>query len=69
MKLLVTGGRGGLGRAVVRAAGSGDSVVGVGANQVDVCERDAVVATLRSHCPEVVINCAAFTNIDGCVTR
>jgi dTDP-4-dehydrorhamnose reductase len=66
MKVLVTGAAGMLGRDVVlAAANAGHQVVGFGHAELDVGERDAVTAKLELERPDVVINCAAWTDVDG----
>ena len=65
MKVLVTGAAGQLGREMVRVAGTA-VVAGLTRADLDVTDRDAahtVVAGLR---PDVVVNCAAWTDVDGC---
>jgi len=64
--LLVTGAGGMLGRDVVRAASRrGHGVYGVDRAKLDICDADAVLAVLGRLQPDVVINCAAFTDVDG----
>ena len=66
MKVLVTGAGGMLGRDVVLAAGNaGHDVVGFGHTELDVADRDAVSAKVGLERPDVVINCAAWTDVDG----
>jgi dTDP-4-dehydrorhamnose reductase len=66
MKLLVTGAAGMLGRDVMQAAGNaGHEVVGYGHNELDVCDADAVAERIGDERPGVVINCAAWTDVDG----
>lgn len=66
MKLLVTGAAGMLGRDVMLAAGNaGHQVVGFGHAELDVGDADAVGAKLEGERPDVVINCAAWTDVDG----
>ena len=66
MKLLVTGAGGMLGRDVVLAAGNaGHEVVGFGHLELDVTNPDALGAKFELERPDVVINCAAYTNVDG----
>ncbi len=66
MKLLVTGAAGMLGRDVMLAAGNaGHQVVGFGHAELDIADADAVSAKLEGERPDVVINCAAWTDVDG----
>jgi dTDP-4-dehydrorhamnose reductase len=66
MKVLVTGAGGMLGRDAVLAAGNaGHDVVGFGHNELDVTDAAAVEARLEAERPDVVINCAAWTDVDG----
>jgi dTDP-4-dehydrorhamnose reductase len=66
MKLLVTGAAGMLGRDVLLAAGNaGHDVVGFGRAELDVTDREALRRKLDLERPDVVINCAAWTDVDG----
>ncbi len=66
MKLLVTGAAGMLGRDVMLAAGNaGHDVVGFGHNELDVTDDASVQGKLDAERPDVVINCAAWTDVDG----
>ncbi len=66
MKLLVTGAAGMLGRDVMLAAGNaGHEVVGFGHTDLDVTDAAAVEAKVEAERPGVVINCAAWTDVDG----
>jgi dTDP-4-dehydrorhamnose reductase len=66
MKVLVTGAAGMLGRDVMLAAGNaGHDVVGFGHSELDVADAEAVSAKLEGERPDVVINCAAWTDVDG----
>jgi dTDP-4-dehydrorhamnose reductase len=66
VKLLVTGAAGMLGRDVVLAAGNaGHDVVGFGRAELDVADAAAVAKKLDFERPDVVINCAAWTDVDG----
>lgn len=66
MKLLITGAAGMLGRDVMLAAdNAGHQVVGFGHTELDVGDDDAVSAKLQAERPNVVINCAAWTDVDG----
>src|SRR6476646_3368511 len=66
MKLLVTGAGGMLGRdTVVAAANAGHDVVGFGHTELDVTDAAGVEERLQAERPDVVINCAAWTDVDG----
>jgi dTDP-4-dehydrorhamnose reductase len=67
LKVLVTGARGLVGRAVEEYCSSiGDSVFSYDHQSLDIADRDRVMGTLTNDKPEVVINCAAWTDVDGC---
>ncbi len=66
MKLLVAGAAGMLGRDVMLAAGNaGHDVVGFGRAELDVTDPEALARKLDLERPDVVINCAAWTDVDG----
>ena len=66
MRLLVTGARGQLGRALERAvAHAGHEWIGVDLPELDITDRGAVLALVASERPHAVINCAAFTAVDA----
>jgi dTDP-4-dehydrorhamnose reductase len=65
MKILVTGGRGQLGRSVARrGAVHGHEVVAPGSAELDVRDPDRIAAQLDRVAPDLVINAAAFTAVD-----
>ncbi len=66
MRVLITGGQGQLGRALVRTAPAEAAVVALAASQCDVTDPTAVRAALAAHEPDVVFHCAAWTDVDGC---
>lgn len=72
-KILVTGCNGQLGRAIRNEYAkedvsfiNTDVVEGDGVIALDITDIDAVLALVRETKPEVIINCAAHTNVDGC---
>ena len=66
MKLLVTGAAGMLGRDVMLAAGNaGHQVVGYGHAELDIGDAAAVGVKIEGERPDVVLNCAAWTDVDG----
>lgn len=53
-------------RAAIRHCGSlGDEVVGLTRQDLDIGDRDAVYERLEQIRPDAVLNCAAYTNVDG----
>lgn len=63
---LVTGAGGMLGRDVLgRLAAAGVPAAGLARRDLDITGPDAVRAALDTHRPEVVVNCAAWTDVDG----
>jgi dTDP-4-dehydrorhamnose reductase len=67
MRLLVTGAAGMLGTDVVAAAAHHE-VVGLTRAELDITDADAVRAAVRDARPDAVVNCAAWTNVDGAET-
>ena len=66
MKIVVTGAAGMLGSDVVRvASGVRHEVVALGHDDVDVTNPADVERTIDRHRPGAVINCAAWTDVDG----
>jgi dTDP-4-dehydrorhamnose reductase len=66
MRLLVTGAAGMLGRDVVTAAGdAGHEVTALARAELDITDHDAVRAAIVAARPDAVINCAAWTDVDG----
>lgn len=79
MKILITGGKGQLGTQLINMINNKSSELGVLPEEIceaevraiDVEDLDIVsMAAVRNYFkefkPEVVINCAAYTNVDGC---
>jgi dTDP-4-dehydrorhamnose reductase len=67
VKVLVTGAGGQLGGELVRVCTeAGDDVVGAGHADLDIGDRDAVLGTVLSLRPDVVVNCGAWTAVDAC---
>lgn len=67
MKVAITGAAGLVGRAVtVHCAAQGDDVTAFAHEGLDITDRLLVKERLREVNPDVVINCAAWTDVDGC---
>src|SRR5204863_5224213 len=66
VRILVTGAGGMLGRDVVRAAEYvNHDVVGLAHADLDVTDERALRVAVRRAAPDVVVNCAAWTDVDG----
>lgn len=66
MKILVTGAKGQLGWELMRRAGEGDFMVtGVDLPEVDLCDGTQVGDAITATQPDLIINAAAYTNVDG----
>ncbi len=65
-KVLVTGAKGMLGSDVCQVLSSRHRVRGVDIDDFDMTDPDAVGAALAADRPELVIHCAAWTDVDGC---
>lgn len=66
MKTAVCGAAGNLGSAVIKAArAAGHEVCALDRHSLEVTDGDQVEAVLRRLQPQLVINCAAFTDVQG----
>lgn len=66
MRLLVTGSRGQLGRALAQAGPArGHAVAGYDLPELDITDAAAVRRLVEAERPDVVVNCAAFTAVDA----
>ena len=65
MRALITGAAGQLGSDLVAQFAPGD-VLGLDHAQLDVADRDAVLAAITSWQPDVIVHAAAWTDVDGC---
>jgi dTDP-4-dehydrorhamnose reductase len=67
LKIIITGAGGLVGRAMIsECAGRGDEVVALEHHALDIGDAAAVKETIAAQTPDVVINCAAWTDVDGC---
>ena len=67
MKVIVTGSSGLVGRAMVsHLSAEGESAIGLDHAALDITDGPAVENAFASERPDVVVNCAAWTDVDGC---
>lgn len=70
MRALVLGGTGMLGQAVVaHGRRRGVSVLGLDKARADITDRDSLLQWVDDYRPELIINCAAYTQVDDCETN
>ncbi|MGM0365705.1 MAG: dTDP-4-dehydrorhamnose reductase [Actinomycetota bacterium] len=68
MKVLITGSRGQLGSQLIDTAGSGYRVYGYDLD-MDITDAAAVKKEFAKVRPDMVIHCAAYTDVDGCEVK
>ena len=79
MKLLITGGNGQLGKELQEVLRNGGTDIGeipalyreadvtaVDVDVLDITDRDATLAFIETLRPDVIFNCAAYTQVDAC---
>ena len=79
MKILITGSKGMLATQVITdlergytelgevpAALKGAQLVLADVDELDITDKAAAESFIAQHAPDIVINCAAYTNVDGC---
>ena len=55
--------------AIEHCRSFGDDVVALTRGEMDISDADAVAAALAMHRPDAVLNCAAYTDVDGAETN
>lgn len=70
MKILITGANGMVARALIKHCGSvNDSVAAFTREELDISNRARTFEIFAREEPDAVINCAAYTNVDGAETN
>ncbi len=70
MRLLVVGAAGMLGLDMLRAGErAGHELIGLDLPEIDIVEEASVESALSRTAPEAVLNCAAWTDVDGAETH
>jgi len=66
-KILITGGKGMVGSLLCKVLeDSGVDVYAPVREELDITDRERVIECLRRFKPDILIHCAAFTDVDGC---
>lgn len=66
MKILVLGHKGMLGTDLMRRLGEGHDVVGRDVDEIDITLESSCREVIADVMPEIVVNAAAYTDVDGC---
>ncbi|HSE33842.1 MAG TPA: dTDP-4-dehydrorhamnose reductase [Pyrinomonadaceae bacterium] len=70
MRILVTGAGGLVGRALQQhCLAAGDEVLAYKREELDITDSDLVEGRIIQQKPDAVVNCAAWTDVDGCETN
>lgn len=70
MRVLITGANGMVARAAIaNCRAQDDEVIALTRQQLDISDRDAVFRTFEYEKPDAVLNCAAYTDVDGAETN
>ncbi|MEJ2024884.1 MAG: sugar nucleotide-binding protein, partial [Deltaproteobacteria bacterium] len=66
MKILILGGSGMLGKECKEFLGRRHEIIVPTRESLDIVSWDQVIESLQEISPEVILNCAAFADVDGC---
>lgn len=67
MRTLITGAKGLVGSALAEhCSAGGDAVISYDHKGLDITDASAVESVILNELPDAVINCAAWTDVDGC---
>ena len=69
MKVLIAGSTGMLGRDCKDVLDQDHEVITPSSKEMDIISWDVVIDVLQNTSPDVVLNCAAFTDVDACETE
>ena len=66
MRVLITGANGMVARAAAEHCRQiGDEVIALTRQDLDIADREQVFRSIAEHRPDAVLNCAAYTDVDG----
>jgi len=64
MKVMITGANGQVGRALLKSVPAQVNAVGLSRAELDIGDAQAVMSSMRSHRPGLIINAGAYTAVD-----
>jgi dTDP-4-dehydrorhamnose reductase len=69
MKVVITGSKGQLGSDCMLLFGKDHELVGVDIDEIDITDYTDVEKIIGSVTPDIIVNCAAYTNVDAAETE
>ncbi len=69
MKILIMGHRGMLGSDLMEALGKDHEVSGIDRDEFDIASAEDCLRVVEEFTPDVIVNAAAYTDVDGCETN
>lgn len=69
MNILITGGNGMLGRTITKYFSKYYNVISLTHEDLDITDENKVFSIIKKYNPDIVIHCAALTNVDLCETE
>ena len=69
MKILITGSNGMLGHDLIEVLKDGNELILTTSETLDITDREHVLEFILDSEPDIVINSAAYTDVDGCETN
>lgn len=69
MKILICGGNGQLGSDCVQVLKEPHEVFALTLNELDISNSSDVDKVIGKYVPDIILNCAAYTNVDACETE
>jgi dTDP-4-dehydrorhamnose reductase len=68
MKIMITGAKGQLGADCVRVLNETHEVMSIDLEELDITRLSDVEAMVKDFTPDIILNCAAYTQVDNCET-
>ena len=68
MKIMITGGRGQLGADCTRVLQNIHEVMSIDLEELDITRLSDVETMVKDFTPDIILNCAAYTQVDNCET-
>ena len=69
MKILITGSNGMLGHDLIEVLRDNHELVLTTSKTLDITDKDKTIEFIKENKPDIVINSAAYTDVDGCETN